>query len=92
MSESISDSLRATYRLRLHSGFDFDAAAPRGQGGASPQLARLSEEQPAVRRSIDEEIEAVNSDPDRMDELLTRQNHRPAFRRAAISGTPGSRG
>lgn len=49
------------------------------------QLARLLNEQPPLRRAMDEEVEAVNSDPDRMDALLARQNYRPAFWRVARS-------
>ncbi len=49
------------------------------------QLTRLFEEQPAARRAMDDEIELVNSDADRMDELLSRQNYRPAFWRVAGS-------
>ena len=49
------------------------------------QLGRLLDEQPMVRRAVDEEIEAVNADADRMDALLSRQNYRLAFWRVARS-------
>ncbi|HEY0555676.1 MAG TPA: malto-oligosyltrehalose synthase, partial [Thermoanaerobaculia bacterium] len=49
----------------------------------SGQLARLAAEVPAVTRALDETIAEVNADPDRLDELLQRQNYRPAFWRTA---------
>ncbi|HEY7142907.1 MAG TPA: malto-oligosyltrehalose synthase [Streptosporangiaceae bacterium] len=47
------------------------------------RLARLAQAQPAVAAAIDAEIAAVNHDPDALDELLSRQNYRLAFWRAA---------
>ncbi|TVR90079.1 MAG: malto-oligosyltrehalose synthase [Spirochaetaceae bacterium] len=49
------------------------------------QLDRLLEEQPAVRRALDEELERLNNDADRLAELLDRQNYRLAFWRIARS-------
>ncbi len=49
------------------------------------QLDRLLEEQPAVRRALDEELERVNNDAERLTELLDRQNYRLAFWRSARS-------
>ncbi len=49
----------------------------------SGQLARLAAEVPAVTQALDETIAEVNADPDRLDELLQRQNYRPAFWRTA---------
>lgn len=42
-------------------------------------LARLTEDEPAVAQALDAAIAAINSDPDRLDELLERQNYRLAF-------------
>src|SRR3954471_5086938 len=47
------------------------------------QLARLAEEKPEVAKALDEAVAAVNADPDRLDELLQRQNYRVAFWRTA---------
>jgi (1->4)-alpha-D-glucan 1-alpha-D-glucosylmutase len=42
-------------------------------------LATLAQEHPAVAAAIDAEIQAVNGDPDRLDDLLQRQNYRLAY-------------
>jgi len=47
------------------------------------QLARLSEERPEVAAAVDEAVAETNADPDRLDELLQRQNYRPALWRTA---------
>ncbi len=47
------------------------------------QLARLCEENLEAARAIDEVVEAINADPDRLDALLRIQNYRPAFWRTA---------
>ncbi|HEX3126962.1 MAG TPA: malto-oligosyltrehalose synthase, partial [Thermoanaerobaculia bacterium] len=47
------------------------------------QLARLFEDQPEVARAVDAVVEETNTDPDRLDALLSRQNYRPAFWRTA---------
>ncbi|MFP4442083.1 MAG: malto-oligosyltrehalose synthase [Spirochaetia bacterium] len=47
------------------------------------QLARLLEEQPAVRRLLDEELGKVNADVDRLDMILEMQNYRLAYWRMA---------
>jgi (1->4)-alpha-D-glucan 1-alpha-D-glucosylmutase len=47
------------------------------------QLARLLGERPEVARALDEVVAEVNADPDALDELLQRQNYRPAFWRTA---------
>jgi (1->4)-alpha-D-glucan 1-alpha-D-glucosylmutase len=47
------------------------------------QLARLAEEKPEVARALDEGVAEVNADPDKLDELLQRQNYRVAFWRTA---------
>ena len=49
----------------------------------SGQLARLAAETPAVAQALDAVVAEVNADPDRLDELLQRQNYRPAFWRTA---------
>ena len=46
-------------------------------------LARLCEEDPAVAAAVDDEVAAVNDDPDRLDLLLSRQNYRLAYWRTA---------
>jgi len=47
------------------------------------QLARLCEERPEIAAAVDAAVEGFNADPDRLDELLQRQNYRPAFWRTA---------
>ncbi|HEY0514231.1 MAG TPA: malto-oligosyltrehalose synthase [Thermoanaerobaculia bacterium] len=47
------------------------------------QMARLAEERPEMARALDETVAAINRDADRLDELLQRQNYRPAFWRTA---------
>jgi len=47
------------------------------------QLARLCAENPEIAAAVDAVVEATNADPDRLDELLQRQNYRPAFWRTA---------
>jgi len=47
------------------------------------QLARLAGEKPEVERALDDAVAAVNADPDKLDELLQRQNYRLAFWRTA---------
>jgi (1->4)-alpha-D-glucan 1-alpha-D-glucosylmutase len=47
------------------------------------QLARLAEEKPEVAKSLDEVVAEVNADPDKLDDLLQRQNYRVAFWRTA---------
>ncbi len=42
-------------------------------------LAALCQDHPAVAAAIDAEIQAVNGDPDRLDDLLQRQNYRLAY-------------
>jgi (1->4)-alpha-D-glucan 1-alpha-D-glucosylmutase len=49
----------------------------------SGQLARLAAETPAVAQALDAVVAEVNAAPDRLDELLQRQNYRPAFWRTA---------
>jgi len=43
------------------------------------RLAALTDQAEEVASAIDAEIEAVNDDPDRLDELLSRQNYRLAY-------------
>jgi (1->4)-alpha-D-glucan 1-alpha-D-glucosylmutase len=43
------------------------------------RLAALTELQEDVAKAIDAEIDAINNDPDRLDELLSRQNYRLAY-------------
>lgn len=47
------------------------------------QLARLCDENPEIAAAVDAVVEEINADPDRLDELLARQNFRPAFWRTA---------
>lgn len=49
------------------------------------QLARLLDEQPPVRRAVDEELRRINEDPELMDALLSDQNYRLALWRIARS-------
>src|SRR5205085_6093941 len=46
-------------------------------------LARLLRQEPDVAAAVDAEVAAVNADPDRLDNLLERQNYRLAFWRTA---------
>jgi (1->4)-alpha-D-glucan 1-alpha-D-glucosylmutase len=43
------------------------------------RLAELCQAGPSVAKAIDAEVEAVNSDPDALDELLSQQNYRLAY-------------
>jgi (1->4)-alpha-D-glucan 1-alpha-D-glucosylmutase len=43
------------------------------------RLADLCQARPAVAKAIDAEVEAVNSDPDALDDLLSQQNYRLAY-------------
>ncbi|HYU33077.1 MAG TPA: malto-oligosyltrehalose synthase [Thermoanaerobaculia bacterium] len=47
------------------------------------QLARLCEEVPGIAAAVDAVVGEINADPDRLDDLLARQNFRPAFWRTA---------
>ena len=47
------------------------------------QFARLCREQPEVAAAVDQVVMEVNSDPDKLDVLLERQNYRLAFWRTA---------
>ncbi|HSF42047.1 MAG TPA: malto-oligosyltrehalose synthase [Thermoanaerobaculia bacterium] len=47
------------------------------------QLARLCGENPGIAEAVDAVVEEINADPDRLDELLQRQNYRIAFWRTA---------
>jgi (1->4)-alpha-D-glucan 1-alpha-D-glucosylmutase len=47
------------------------------------QLLRLCEQQPALAAALDQTVAEVNSNPDRLDALLERQNYRLAFWRTA---------
>lgn len=47
------------------------------------QLGRLCQERPEIDDAVNEVIAEWNADPDRLDELLERQNYRPAFWRTA---------
>jgi (1->4)-alpha-D-glucan 1-alpha-D-glucosylmutase len=47
------------------------------------QLAFLCEHRPEVAEAVDAVVSAINADPDRLDDLLQRQNYRPAFWRTA---------
>ncbi|MFP4204940.1 MAG: malto-oligosyltrehalose synthase [Spirochaetaceae bacterium] len=49
------------------------------------QLRRLLDEQPPVRRAVDEEVRRINDDAEVMDELLSAQNYRLARWRIARS-------
>lgn len=49
------------------------------------KIALLLDEQPALRRAVDAEVDLVNSDSDRLDYLLSRQNYRLAYWRIARS-------
>ncbi|HEX2222741.1 MAG TPA: malto-oligosyltrehalose synthase [Thermoanaerobaculia bacterium] len=46
-------------------------------------LSRLCAEEPAVAAAIDAVVAAINADPERLHDLLERQNYRPAFWRTA---------
>ena len=47
------------------------------------QLSELCERDTGVARAVEDEVREVNSDPDRLDELLRRQNYRVAYWRIA---------
>jgi (1->4)-alpha-D-glucan 1-alpha-D-glucosylmutase len=47
------------------------------------QLGFLCEQRPDVASAVDAVVAAINADADRLDDLLQRQNYRPAFWRTA---------
>jgi len=47
------------------------------------QLSRLCDESREIAAAVDAVVAEVNADPDRLDELLARQNFRPAFWKTA---------
>lgn len=49
------------------------------------RLSLLLEDAPHVRRAVDSEVDLINSDVDRLDALLERQNYRLAYWRIARS-------
>jgi (1->4)-alpha-D-glucan 1-alpha-D-glucosylmutase len=55
------------------------AARHRGKEELRARLGALCGTKPEVAAAIDAEIEAVNRDPDALDELLRRQNYRLAY-------------
>ncbi len=55
----------------------------RGKEVLAGQLGRLAEEKPEVVRALDTVVQEINADPDRLDDLLQRQNYRAAFWRTA---------
>jgi (1->4)-alpha-D-glucan 1-alpha-D-glucosylmutase len=60
---------------------DPQAVAERHQGSAElrSRLAALCEQREDLAQAIDTELDTVNDDPDRLDELLGRQNYRLAY-------------
>jgi len=55
------------------------AERQRGIESMRTRLAALSERDLDLAAAIDAEIDAVNADPDSLDELLRRQNYRPPY-------------
>jgi (1->4)-alpha-D-glucan 1-alpha-D-glucosylmutase len=78
----IADSLG---QLPLSTATDRESIARRHRDKEvlAGQLARLAQEKPEVERALDDAVAAVNADPDKLDELLQRQNYRLAFWRTA---------
>ena len=78
----IADSLG---QLPLATATDRESVARRHRDKEvlAGQLARLCEERPEIAAAVDAVVEAWNADPDRLDELLQRQNYRPALWRTA---------
>jgi len=72
-------------QLPLATATDRESIARRHRGKEvlAGQLARLAGEDPEVARAIDAVVQEINGDPDRLDDLLQRQNYRPAFWRTA---------
>ena len=75
----------ACSELPLATAIDRESSARRHRdkevlGG---QLARLCAENPEIAAAVDAVVEEINADPDRLDELLSLQNFRPAFWRTA---------
>jgi (1->4)-alpha-D-glucan 1-alpha-D-glucosylmutase len=64
---------------------DPDMAAERQRGSRilRERLQRLADQRPDVAAALDDELKAVNDDPDALDTLLQRQNYRLAFWRTA---------
>lgn len=55
------------------------AVRHRGKERLRARLGELCAAQPAVGAAIDAEIDAINRDPDALDQLLSRQNYRLAY-------------
>lgn len=47
------------------------------------RTAELCQTEPGIANVLDEQVEAINNDPDRLDELLRRQNYRLAYWKTA---------
>jgi (1->4)-alpha-D-glucan 1-alpha-D-glucosylmutase len=64
---------------------DADLSRERSRGARIQleRLRRLVETRPEVVDAIDQELKAINDDPDALDDLLRRQNYRLAFWRTA---------
>jgi (1->4)-alpha-D-glucan 1-alpha-D-glucosylmutase len=58
---------------------------PGARGELRASLAGLFQTQPAVAAAVDDELAAVNRDPDALDELLRRQHYRLASWRTAAT-------
>lgn len=69
--------------LATATGRESSARRHRDKEVLAGQLARLCEERPDIAAAVDAVVEEINADPDRLDELMSRQNFRPAFWRTA---------
>src|SRR3954451_24718644 len=69
--------------LATTTGRESIARRHRGKEVLAGQLARLAGETPEVALALAAVVKEINGDPDRLDDLLQRQNYRPAFWRTA---------
>ncbi|PYQ59476.1 MAG: malto-oligosyltrehalose synthase, partial [Acidobacteria bacterium] len=72
-------------QLPLATATDRESIARRHRGKEvlAGQLARLAGETPEVALALAAVVQEINGDADRLDDLLQRQNYRPAFWRTA---------
>ncbi|HEY4589615.1 MAG TPA: malto-oligosyltrehalose synthase, partial [Thermoanaerobaculia bacterium] len=69
--------------LATTTGRESIARRHRGKEVLAGQLARLAGETPEVALALAAVVKEINGDADRLDDLLQRQNYRPAFWRTA---------
>ncbi len=84
-SDELASVAVALGRLPPASATDRASAAERHRDKEvlKAQVARLLDEQPVLAAAVDAALATLNDDPDRLDQLLQRQNYRLAYWRTA---------